>query len=99
MLTFILLHRDEFDVIAVVEPRHNRSPFILQEHKLGVEAWAGKILLKYTANRLIGWRQRLPEEKFIGNVCSIVHRLELELKRVYIRIISLKILHLHCLII
>ncbi|GFO36467.1 prenyltransferase alpha subunit repeat-containing protein 1 [Plakobranchus ocellatus] len=64
---------DEYDILPVVEPKHNRSPFILENHKLGVEAWAVKVLLKYSANRLIGWRSRSPTEKFIDpqDICNL----------------------------
>ncbi|KAI8774662.1 protein prenyltransferase alpha subunit repeat-containing protein 1 [Biomphalaria glabrata] len=56
---------DEYDILPVLEPTHNRSPFLLQEHKLGVEAWAVKVLMKYVATRLIGWRSQNPLVKFI----------------------------------
>jgi len=64
---------DEYDVLPVPEPKHNKSPFILQEHKLGVEAWAVKVLLKYCINRLIGWRQKLTELKFLDpiEICNL----------------------------
>ncbi|CAL1538352.1 unnamed protein product, partial [Lymnaea stagnalis] len=59
---------DEYDIVPVLEPKHNRSPFFLQEHKLGVEAWAVKLLMKYSVNRLIGWRAQKPSEKFIDHM-------------------------------
>ncbi|KAH9505117.1 Protein prenyltransferase alpha subunit repeat-containing protein 1 [Bulinus truncatus] len=59
---------DEYDILPVCEPTHNRSPFILQEHKLGVEAWAVKVLIKYVANRLICWRSQSPSVKFIDPI-------------------------------
>ncbi|BFY97924.1 hypothetical protein BsWGS_00963 [Bradybaena similaris] len=55
---------DEYDTLPVLEPKHNKSPFILEEHKLGVEAWAVKILVKYSSQRLKGWRSRLAGEQF-----------------------------------
>ncbi|RUS83278.1 hypothetical protein EGW08_008958 [Elysia chlorotica] len=64
---------DEYDILPVVEPKHNRSPFILENHKLGVEAWAMKVLLKYSLNRLIGWRSRNPSDQFIDpmDICNL----------------------------
>ncbi|GFS01292.1 prenyltransferase alpha subunit repeat-containing protein 1 [Elysia marginata] len=64
---------DEYDVLPVLEPKHNKSPFILENHKLGVEAWAVKVLLKYSINRLIGWRSRNPLEQFIDplDICNL----------------------------
>ncbi|XP_012946849.1 protein prenyltransferase alpha subunit repeat-containing protein 1, partial [Aplysia californica] len=59
---------DEYDILPVLEPKHNKCPFILRDHKLGVEAWAVKVLLKYAANRLIGWRGRLSSEKFLDSI-------------------------------
>ncbi|CAG5121648.1 unnamed protein product [Candidula unifasciata] len=55
---------DEYDMLPVLEPKHNKSPFILQDHKLGVEAWAVKILVKYASQRLKGWRSRQAGEQF-----------------------------------
>ncbi|XP_059177132.1 protein prenyltransferase alpha subunit repeat-containing protein 1-like [Physella acuta] len=59
---------DEYDILPVVEATHNRSPFFVENHKLGVEAWAVKLLVKYCANRLIGWRGQNSSEKCLDPV-------------------------------
>lgn len=57
-----------------MEPKHNRSPIILQDHKLGVEAWAVKILIKYSALRLNEWRKHKTGQQSTGeekrNLCT-----------------------------
>ncbi|KAK3096488.1 hypothetical protein FSP39_000644 [Pinctada imbricata] len=60
-----LLSLDEYDFLPVKEPKHNRSPLVLQEHKLGLEAWSVKILFQYAYNRLFAWRNNESQSKFI----------------------------------
>ncbi|XP_062595154.1 protein prenyltransferase alpha subunit repeat-containing protein 1-B-like isoform X1 [Saccostrea cucullata] len=64
---------DEYDFLPVPEPKHNRSPLVLQEHKLGMESWSIKILFQYAYYRLISWRKNSPQTKFIdpSELCSI----------------------------
>lgn len=57
---------DEYDFLPVQEPKHNRSPLILQEHKLGIESWSVKILFQYAYHRLVSWRKNSPQTKFLG---------------------------------
>lgn len=68
LITFFLPPRDEYDFLPVPEPKHNRSPLVLQEHKLGIESWSVKILFQYAYNQLIGWRNNTPPTKFLGIV-------------------------------
>lgn len=65
---FLLPPRDEYDFLPVPEPKHNRSPLVLQEHKLGIESWSVKILFQYAYNQLISWRNNTPPTKFLGIV-------------------------------
>lgn len=64
---------DEYDFLPVPEPKHNRSPLVLQEHKLGIESWSVKILFQYAYNQLIGWRNNSPPTKFLdpNELCSL----------------------------
>lgn len=64
---------DEYDFLPVPEPKHNRSPLVLQEHKLGIESWSVKILFQYAYNQLIGWRNNTPPTKFLdpNELCSL----------------------------
>lgn len=63
---FFITPRDEYDFLPVPEPKHNRSPLVLQEHKLGIESWSVKILFQYAYNQLIAWRNNSPPTKFLG---------------------------------
>ncbi|KAL5005201.1 hypothetical protein ScPMuIL_018657 [Solemya velum] len=63
---------DEYDFIAVLEPKNNRSPLVLVDHKLGLELWSVKILYQYAYNVLLGWRNREPQGKFIEPL-GLVH--------------------------
>ncbi|XP_060076736.1 protein prenyltransferase alpha subunit repeat-containing protein 1-like [Ylistrum balloti] len=56
---------DEYDFLPVLEPKHNRSPLILQEHKLGLEMWSVKILYDHAYNTLMAWRQKEAHAKFL----------------------------------
>ncbi|XP_045156593.2 protein prenyltransferase alpha subunit repeat-containing protein 1-like [Mercenaria mercenaria] len=49
---------DEFDFIPVLEPKNNRSPVVLVDHKLGLELWCVKILFQYAYHTLMGWRSK-----------------------------------------
>jgi len=76
--SIFLSFRNEYDFLPVVEPKHNRSPLVLQEHKLGLELWSVKILYQYAYNTLMSWRQKEPQAKFLGKqvyvmviVCNI----------------------------
>lgn len=66
IITFFFTPRDEYDFLPVPEPKHNRSPLVLQEHKLGIESWSVKILFQYAYNQLIAWRNNSPPTKFLG---------------------------------
>lgn len=58
--------RDEYDFLPVLEPKNNKSPLVLQEHKLGLEAWSVKVLFQYAYHQLISWRKNTPPTKFLG---------------------------------
>ena len=62
----ILLCRDEYDFIPVSEPTHNKKPFLLENHKLGFESWCVKILYQYTYAKMLSWRQKEADAKFLG---------------------------------
>ncbi|KAK6179616.1 hypothetical protein SNE40_011934 [Patella caerulea] len=64
---------DEYDVIPVTEPVHNKSPLVVIEHKLGVELWCIPILYQYAYDKLLSWRARDGTEKFLepGEVCNL----------------------------
>ncbi|XP_060574914.1 protein prenyltransferase alpha subunit repeat-containing protein 1-like [Ruditapes philippinarum] len=49
---------NEFDFIPVLEPKNNRSPVVLVDHKLGLELWSVKILFQYVYHTLMGWRNK-----------------------------------------
>ncbi|XP_071107699.1 protein prenyltransferase alpha subunit repeat-containing protein 1-like [Haliotis cracherodii] len=55
---------DEYDFLPVTEPKHNKSPLVVVEHKLGLEAWCVKILFRYCYDRLLDWRSREGQAKF-----------------------------------
>ncbi|XP_071170161.1 protein prenyltransferase alpha subunit repeat-containing protein 1-like isoform X1 [Mytilus edulis] len=59
---------DEYDFLPVLEPKHNRSPLILQDHKLGLEMWSVKILHHYAYNTLMTWRMKEVNAKFLGQL-------------------------------
>lgn len=65
-LHFELFYSDEYDFLPVLEPKHNRSPLILQDHKLGLEMWSVKILHHYAYNTLMTWRMKEVNAKFLG---------------------------------
>nr|XP_022329534.1 protein prenyltransferase alpha subunit repeat-containing protein 1-like isoform X2 [Crassostrea virginica] len=64
---------DEYDFLPVLEPKNNKSPLVLQEHKLGLEAWSVKVLFQYAYHQLISWRKNTPPTKFLdpGELCSL----------------------------
>ncbi|XP_064619274.1 protein prenyltransferase alpha subunit repeat-containing protein 1-like [Lineus longissimus] len=49
---------DEFDIIPILEPKQNRSPVVLIDHKLGLEHWCVRILYSYAYDRLMDWRTK-----------------------------------------
>ena len=59
--------RDEFDFLPVTEPKQNRSPVVLVEHKLALELWSVKILFQYAYHTLLAWRSK-ESHKFSGTV-------------------------------
>ena len=44
---------DEYDFIPVVEPQNNCNPIVLENHKLGVQIWATKVLFSYAYAELM----------------------------------------------
>lgn len=60
-------YSDEFDFIPVSEPRNNKSPIVLVDHKLGLELWCVKILFQYAYQTLMAWRTK-KSPKFIGKI-------------------------------
>lgn len=70
-IAVIIFFSDEYDFIAVLEPKNNRSPLVLVDHKLGLELWSVKILYQYAYNVLLGWRNREPQGKFIGEIALL----------------------------
>ncbi|ESP05302.1 hypothetical protein LOTGIDRAFT_102637 [Lottia gigantea] len=68
---------DEYDVLPVIEPKHNKSPLVVVDHKLGVELWCVSILYQHAYDRLFSWRDKNGGGKFIdpvevGNLCRAV---------------------------
>ncbi|XP_064608015.1 protein prenyltransferase alpha subunit repeat-containing protein 1-like [Liolophura sinensis] len=57
---------DEYDVIPILEPRHNKSPLVLVDHKLGLELWSVKILYEYSYSCLLSRRRTLNFKKQLG---------------------------------
>lgn len=47
---------NEFDYIPVLEPKNNKSPVVLVDHKLGLELWSVRILFQYAYHKLMQWR-------------------------------------------
>ena len=68
-LQFLLYFRNEFDIIPVLEPKNNKSPVVLVDHKLGLELWSVKILFQYAYHTLMSWRNK-KSYKFIGKLCN-----------------------------
>ena len=55
--TSLFCSRDEFDFIPAIEPVVNKSPFLVIDHKLGIEAWAIKIIFSYAHEKMIEIRK------------------------------------------
>ncbi|XP_077989377.1 protein prenyltransferase alpha subunit repeat-containing protein 1-like [Glandiceps talaboti] len=61
---------DEFGFIPCPEALQNRSPVILEQHKLGIESWSVPLVYQYAYTQLIQSRQKLvrPAQKEL--ICS-----------------------------
>ena len=53
-----MFFRDEFDFLPLLEPKQNRSPVVLVDHKLALELWCVKILFQYVYHTLIALRSK-----------------------------------------
>ncbi|KAK3606300.1 hypothetical protein CHS0354_037978 [Potamilus streckersoni] len=49
---------DEYDFLPVLEPKQNKSPIILVDHKLGLETWSVKVLYQYAYHTVLNWRNK-----------------------------------------
>ena len=49
----ILFFSDEYDFLPIIEPAVNKNPFVVVDHKLGIQAWAVKILFQYAYEKLL----------------------------------------------
>ncbi|KAL4227340.1 Protein prenyltransferase alpha subunit repeat-containing protein 1 [Mactra antiquata] len=65
---------DEFDFIPVLEPRNNKSPIVLVEHKLGLELWCVKILFQYSYRSLMAWRNKKASKFLAPQELSLLTR-------------------------
>ncbi|ELT91185.1 hypothetical protein CAPTEDRAFT_225942 [Capitella teleta] len=53
----LLLCKDEYDFLPVLENKTNQNPVVLTEHKLGIEAWAVKVVYLHAYSALMRLRR------------------------------------------
>ncbi|GAB1606119.1 protein prenyltransferase alpha subunit repeat-containing protein 1-like [Argonauta hians] len=56
---------DEYDYLPVDQATQNRSPVTLVSHKLGIEFWSVKVLFHHAYTKLIAWRNREANSKYL----------------------------------